>query len=120
MRKATFFGKDVYLTEKQWSQLIARFDVDRAKKDEYRTNKFRISIECFCADFNCSRCPLWVLKWGEIYGCTRIMNKLCGTSDWAFEVSMNSVYWWEEDDERARKQIQKIYTGLMCMEQVKR
>jgi len=119
MRKATMFGKDVYLTEKQWSQMVGRFDVDKAKKSEYGT-KFRISIGCFCADFPCRRCPMDVWRWGEIYGCTRAVNYLCGTSKLAFNVGMDAITWWEEDDKKARRQIQKVYTALMCMEQVKR
>ena len=118
MRKATLFGKDVYLTEKVWSQLVRRFDVDRAKKAEYET-KFRISIGCFCDDILCSSCPLNVWRWRDIYGCTRAMNYLCGTSYLAFSVSMDAVCWWEEEDKRARRQVQKVYTALMCMEEVK-
>jgi len=119
MRKITLFGKDVYLTEKQWSNLVGRFDVDRAEKDEYG-RRFRISIGCFCADFACGHCPLYKLRWGDLYGCTRAIKYLCGTSNWAFNLSMLTVYWWEEDDKRARRQIQKVYTALMCMEQVKK
>jgi len=119
MRKATLLGKEVYLTEKQWSQLVRRFDLDRAKKQRWGT-KFRILVGCFCCNFPCNRCPLRVFRWGDLYGCTRVINYFCGTSDWAFALSMNSVYWWEGDDKRARRQVQKVYTALMCMEQVKK
>lgn len=119
MRKATFFGKDVYLTEKQWSILVKRFDLDRAKEAVWQA-KSGISIRCFCPDFPCRSCPLYVLRWGELYGCTRAINYLCGTSNWAFALSMDLVTWWVEDDKKARRQIQKVYSGLMCMEQVKR
>ena len=119
MRKATLCGKDVYLTEKHWSILVARFDVDRAKKNIYGT-KFEISIGCFCVDFPCRRCPLNVLRWGDVFGCFRAVYHLCGTSNLAFNVGIGAVSWWEEDDEKARRQIQKVYTALMCMEQVKR
>lgn len=118
MRTARLFGKDVYLTEKQWSSLVGRFDVDNAKKTK-RGTRFRISIGCFCIDFPCKRCPLNVLRWGDTYGCIRVVNYLCGTSNWAFELSASAVYWWEENDKRARRQIQKVYTALMCMRKVK-
>ena len=118
MRKATLFGKDVYLTEKQWGQLVRRFDVDKTKRRKYGS-KFEIRVGCFCADFPCSRCPLGKLKWREIDGCIRAMNYLCGTSDLAFNVGMASVSWHEIDDRKARRQVQKVYTALMCMEEVK-
>lgn len=120
MRKATLFGKDVYLTEKIWSQLVRRFDVDRARQVRRWGTKFRISGNCFCVDIPCSRCPLYVLHWGRLAGCNRAMHHLCGTSDLAFSVSMHEVSWWEENDKRARRQVQKVYTALMCMEQVKK
>ena len=118
MRKATLFGKDIYLTEKQWSQLIGRFDVDKTKQAGYSA-KFRISMRCFCDNFPCSRCPFYKVKWGDLDGCARIVNYLCGTSDWAFDLGMSSVSWYEVNDKKARKQIQKVYTALSCMEQVK-
>lgn len=119
MRKATLLGKEVCLTEKQWSLLIGRFNVDRAKRTK-RGTRFKISIGCFCSDFPCRSCPLNVLRWGDMYGCIRVVNYLCGTSDWAFELSASLVYWWEGSDKKARRQIQKVYTALMCMKQVKR
>lgn len=118
MRKATLLGKDVYLTEKHWSILVGRFDLDRAKKTKYGT-RFRISIGCFCIDFSCRCCPLNILRWGDTYGCIRVVNYLCGTSNWAFELSANAVHWWEGADKKARRQIQKVYTALMCMKKVK-
>ena len=120
MRKATFFGKDIYLTEKQWSQLVGRFDVDRARQVSGWESKFSISLVCFCVAIPCSRCPLRPLRRGDIYGCTRIVRYLCGTPDLAFNFAMDEVWWWKEHDKRARRQIQKVYTALMCMKQVKR
>ena len=119
MRKTILFGKDVYLTEKHWSVLVGRFDLEKAKKNKYGT-RFAISIGCFCCDFPCSRCSLRVLRWGDLYGCIRAVYHLCGTSNLAFDVGMYGITWWEGDDKRARRQIQKVYTALMCMEQVKR
>lgn len=119
MRKAKILGKDIYLTEEIWSQLVGRFDVDKVKKSE-RGTKVEIPIGCFCVGISCSRCPLQPLRRGDIYGCTRILRHLCGTSNLAFNVSMVNVSWWEEDDKKARRQVQKVYTALMCMKQIKR
>lgn len=118
MRKATLMGKDIYLTERQWSILVGRFDVDKTKSRKYG-RKFEIRIGCFCCDFPCSRCPLNKLRWGDHDGCTRALKHICGTSDLAFNVGMADVSWHEIDDKKARRQIQKVYTALMCMKQVK-
>ena len=118
MRTARLFGKDIYLTEKQWSQLVRRFDVDKTKRRKYGS-KFEIRIGCFCCDFPCRHCPLNVLRWGDTYGCIRVVNYLCGTSNWAFNLTMDAVSWYEGEDKTARRQIQKVYTALMCMRKVK-
>lgn len=117
MRKGTLLGKDFYLTEKQWSQLIGRFDVDKAKE---HTDTFKIQVRCFCDELPCDECPLTVLKSSKYSGCTQAIREIIGRRIVRiFSFSMDEVYWWKEDDKRARNQVQKIYFFLMGMERVK-
>lgn len=115
MRKGTLFGEDFYLTEKQWSQLVGRFDVDKAK--EY-TDTFKIKVRCFCDGIPCSKCPLGKFRTPENNGCGRAISAVVGKGYWAFCTSMDTVWWWKPDDKKVRKQIQKVYDYLSNMKQV--
>lgn len=117
MRKGILLGKDFYLTEKQWSQSVGRFDVDKAKE---HTDTFKIKVRCFCDELECSECPLSVFKTATSHGCGRAIEEVVGREiSWAFRIGMSEVYWWKEKDERARKQVQQVYSFLMSMKQVR-
>ena len=118
MRKGTLLGKDFYLTEKQWSQLIGRFDVDKAKE---HTDEFKTKVRCFCDELPCGECPLGVFRTDGLGGCTVAISEVLGRRVvWKFRLNIEEAHWWKEDDKKARNQIQKVYFFLMGMEQVKR
>jgi hypothetical protein len=117
MRTTEMLGKTITLTEKEWSQLVGRFDVDRVKEAK---DTYAIPRACFCGWFPCRRCPLSVARWGDLGGCIRLLNHLTGTREWAFVLSTDTVWWMKDDDEKARKQIQKVYDALQNMEWVEK
>lgn len=115
MRKGRFFSKDFYLTERQWSQLVGRFDVDKAKE---HTDTFKIKVRCFCDGIPCSKCPLGKFQIPGYNGCGRAISAVLGRVHWAFMICMDEIYWWKEDDKKARKQVQKVYDYLSNMKWV--
>jgi len=101
----------IRLSERSWKTLERRFDLGNEGP------KFTIDKPCICDYYNgCIRCPLFVFP-GSAYPNTRCMTGL----EWllgeprAFEVYISRIEWNEQNDEVARKQIEKVHTFLVSM-----
>ncbi|MBA7624546.1 hypothetical protein ES703_31955 [subsurface metagenome] len=125
MRKGIFSGETVYLTEKEWWELLERFDLSKVveKEDDiweipgkgcYLCEKYRPVEE---GRSGCCDCPLD----SEVNTCGDIMEDIVGGS-FAFQAEVNSGVWWREcgEGQEARAHIRKIRRALMKMERVGR
>lgn len=122
MRKGKFSGKVIYLTEKEWFELLERFDLSKVvnKEDEL----FEIPSDgCYlCTKYRthsrvCGDCPLN----DEELTCGDVMEDIVGDS-FAFHAEVRSGVWWRDygEGQEARAHIRKIRRALIKMERVGR
>ena len=122
MRKGIFSGKTIYLTEKEWRELLKRFDLGKVVKKE--DNLFEIPSDgCYlCTKYRkhsraCGDCPLN----DEELTCGDVMEDIVG-GGFAFHAEVLSGVWWRECGEgvEAPVHVKKIHDALMSMEKVGR
>ena len=58
MRLITFEGIEHRLSEKNWKQLLRRFDARKSKLNAYGYNFIRVNSICVNRGYKCIRCPL--------------------------------------------------------------
>ena len=127
MRKKMFDGFDpavIYFTDKQWRELLKRFDLSRVVKVEGE-NKYEIPSDgCYlCKAYRsgigrCCDCPLST----DLHTCGDFMEEVVGVGTY-FEIRIepeSGVWWYTCKDEDARRHVRKIYEALMSMERVGR
>jgi len=127
MRKTTFDGFDpaiIYFTEKQWRELLKRFDLGRVVKDG-KEERYEIPSDgCYlCKMYRsgvgvCGGCPLNT----DLHTCGDFMEEIVGKGkDLQFRAEPDSGVWWYTWHNReARSHARKIYKALMNMERVDR
>jgi len=122
MRKGIFSGETIYLTEKEWRELLKRFDLSRVVNTE--GDLFEIPSDgCYlCTKYRtgsraCGDCPLN----DEELTCGDVMEDVVGGS-FAFHAEVRSGVWWRDygEGQNARAHIRKIRRVLMKMERVGR
>lgn len=112
MRRAVINKVTISLSERSWKALERRFNL----KNE--GPKFIINKPCICGYYkDCVTCPLFEIPRVE-YSYTRCLTGLkwvLGESK-AFETYESSIEWDEQDDETARRQINRVHSFLLGME----
>ena len=103
MRYATIDGTEYKLNERDYAQLLRRFDLSRAKNH-------RISIRCICHDYVfCKHCPF------DINNCYDLLEDVVDDL-LKFAPQGESIDWSPKDDTEARAQIQKVRDVLLSAE----
>lgn len=120
MRKGTFGGETIYLTDKEWSELLKRFDSSKAVKSK-KAGFYEILGEgCYlCEKYRgmggtaCSSCPLNT----EVSTCGDFMEGVVGGC-YAFHSDVNIGVSWMKGG-RGKEDVEKVHKALMNMERVK-
>lgn len=122
MRKGKFSGKTIYLTEKEWRELLKRFDLSRVVEKEEDICEIPSDGCYLCTKYRkdnraCGDCPLN----DEELTCGDFMEDIVGDG-FAFHAEIQSGVWWGEYGAglEARVHVKKIYVALMKMERVDR
>lgn len=112
MRKIELDGKIAMLTEKQYNQLLRRFDVSAIRG---RT----IQLKCICLpdDLECKRCPLVVFDTTTAYGCMYVLDRLDILPCYA-SLGTEGITWNHNDDSEARAEISAIRDALLTLKRV--
>lgn len=113
MRKFTFSGEDIYLTESQWRGLLGRFDVKNIRQ---RLDMFEIDIPCSLCEESlsgCRGCPF------NAVGCTAAVRSY-GSIWLAKSLSVSYILWNQSQDIHVREGIEKIHKFLLDLPKVRR
>lgn len=114
MRKFTFCGEDIYLTESQWRGLLGRFDVKNIRQ-EY--DMFKINIPCnLCKEERlggCRGCPF------DEVGCTYAVRSI-GSVWLAKSLHTDHIMWGQLQDRFVREGIEKIHKFLLGLPKTRR
>lgn len=123
MRKGIFSKETIYLTDKEWRELLKRFDLSKVVEKE--GDIYEIPSEgCYlCTKYRgagstaCGNCPLNT----EVNSCGDFVEDIVGDS-FAFHMESGGVVWWRECGEgvNARAHIKKVNRALMKMKRVGR
>lgn len=121
MRKGIFSGETIYLTEKEWRELLKRFDVSKAVKKEDDIYEIPSDGCYLCTKYRrmgstaCGYCPLNT----EVNSCGDFMEDIVGRQ-FAFQAEVASGVWWRECGEgvEAPVHVKKIHKALMSMKRV--
>ena len=126
MRKFTFNRKTIYVTEKEWKALFARWDLKKVKQDLW--GNFGIKSPCvFCrGNTRCGTCPLDTFRgdldpYGCIYLARGLVEKYGNLSDFdSLQLDTAEIYWDPENDRNARNAIRAIRKGIRSAVKVKK
>ena len=120
MRVRKFDDRVVTLTEKEWRELLKRFDLNRVVENEekerceipstgcYLCKRYRLSMD------SCGCCPLHTTA----SSCGDLVAVIVGTHVVFFMERTSGIWWDFGDDEEAREQIVMVYDALSRMKRV--
>ncbi len=124
MRCAVIRGKDVYLTEKQYTALLKRFDPKRFKRSKIHIDEYQNYVSCkFCKEasnntipgIRCS-CPFGNLETRAIIGCfralTSILTKYESYVMYNRFIFGDSCISFEGREETGKKILRKIHSAI--------
>ena len=108
---------EVALNNRDWNQLLKRFDARRAKRDRAMVE---IPIQCICNHYGnyCEGCPFKVAECPFTIGCTVLAHELLG-DEIVIRFGRWCIYWYSSEDTQAREEIQKVREWLLSAEDVK-
>lgn len=121
MRKTKFhFSEEaIYLTEKEWRELLRRFDSSKAVESK-KSGFYEIPGKgCYLCTLHrkrtgaCGGCPLDT----EANSCGDFMQEIVG-SPFAFHADVNTGVSWMKGGV-GKEDVEKIYNALMSMERVR-
>lgn len=125
MRTFTLNDKTCWLTERQYSRLLKRFDLNNAV---HHDGVYCIHVPCICpasilSTVICIGCPFKVFETSETYrtevGCVSLLRSLgIGVSSIGWRV--NRLDWFLGDDAEARRAISQIREHLLSLKKVGR
>lgn len=106
--------KKVILPKEYREKLERRFDPRNAR---WESQAFIIKEECpLCKKFffgrNCRGCPFKKYEVEDHYGCVAFIIGVLGEKP-AFSLQVGKVFWYEENDEQVRRQLEKLRNEAM-------
>ena len=109
---------EITMPNRDWKQLLKRFDVSKAKQSD--GGRYWINIKCICDKYrvDCDGCPFKVAEIWTKVGCITIAHEIIGEPTIA--MYRDVITWRNRDDTQAREEIQKIRDWLLSAEDVKR
>ncbi len=127
MREIKYEGKTAVLTERDYTQLLKRFDKKRAVK---RDETWKISIACpFCKQYfnveelssfiQCKGCPLCVFRTTDIgYGCIRLIHEVIGELAILPVITRDWIFWNDKYNKKAQLAMDKVHRKLLALHKV--
>ena len=113
MRLIPYDGVEHKLSERNWKQLLRRFDARLVKQSPLGYNIIRIDSICVHRDYKCIRCPLRDPH-KKINSCTYLFSKIIGDELLPYVHMRDSGIIWEpQHDAKARQALQKVMDILL-------
>jgi hypothetical protein len=108
MRLLTYEGVEHELSERNWRQLLRRFDAERASLNAFGYNFIPVKAICVGRDYKCIRCPLRDPH-KKINSCTYLFSKIIGEELLQrVHVHDSGILWEPRFDAEARLALQKV------------
>lgn len=121
MRELIFRERSILFSEKEWSSLLRRFNVKRAKVS---AGEIRLETCCILCDIHarnmpgCGKCPIAV----QALSCGKIVDFFIFEAGldpvWQFRMDTEELSWYNFNDEEARKQLTAVYDALAALPRV--
>jgi hypothetical protein len=119
VRLINFEGVEHRLSEKNWKQLIRRFNAQKSKPNAYGYNFIGVNSICVDRGYKCIRCPLRDPH-KRINSCTYLFREIIGDEVFPYLYMLDcGIMWKPEFDPQVRKALQRVTDVLSAAEQVK-
>lgn len=130
MRKFTFKGITTYFTEKEYKDLLSRWDKSQItfNKDEqyYEINKdCELCNSYYTSVGRCTSCPANVFDPAKdpedhVQGCTDLLQAIRGKDNRVLVAGAEIIYWRKKANVDGRKAVQKVRDALLTATKVSR
>jgi len=112
MRLIKYEGVEHKLSERNWKQMVKRFNAEKASLNTFGYYFIPVSSICVNRNYKCIRCPLRDPH-KKTNSCTYMFNKVIG-EELLKHVHLrdSGILWKQEDDAHAREALQRVATVL--------
>jgi len=119
MRLIKYDGIEHWLSERNWKQMLRRFDANRASLNIFGYYFVPGKSICVNRDYKCIRCPLRDPR-KKTNSCTYLFEKIIG-EEFLKSVHLrdSGILWDAKDDDGARLALQKVFDVLSDAIQIK-
>jgi hypothetical protein len=118
VRLITFEGIEHRLSERNWKQLLRRFDAKKSKLNAYGYNFIRGNSICFNRGYKCIRCPLRDPH-KRTNSCTYLFKQIIGKDVFQHLYMLDCGIMWEPKfDPQVRHALQRVTDVLSATEKV--
>ena len=118
MRLIKYDGAEYLLTEKNWKQMLHRFDASRATLNAFGHYFVHGSSICVARDYKCIRCPLRDAH-KKVNSCTYLFEHIIGDDLLPYvHLRDSGILWLPEDDAKAREALGRVVNVLLEAETV--
>ena len=112
MRLITYEGVEHRLSERNWKQLLRRFDSGKAKLNHFGYPSIYANSICVGRAYKCIRCPLRDPH-KKVNSCTYLFSQVIGKELFPYLHLFDHVVIWDPKfDSEARQALQKL-TGIL-------
>jgi hypothetical protein len=119
MRLITYEGVEHKLSERNWKQLLRRFDANKAILNVFGYYIIRVNSICVNRDYKCIRCPLRDPH-KRTNSCTYLFRNVIGEDLFPYVHLYDSGVMWEpKNDAEARRALQRVMDILLPAKKVK-
>lgn len=119
MRLIKYNGSEYCLSERNWRQMLRRFDASRASVNVFGYYFIPGKSICVNRDYKCTRCPLRNPK-KKTNSCTYLFENIIGEELLtSVHLRDSGILWDARDDDVARLALQKVSVVLSQATQIK-
>jgi hypothetical protein len=112
MRLIKYDGVEHLLSERNWRQILKRFDTNRASVNVFGYYFIPGKSICVNRDYKCIRCPLRDPR-KKANSCTYLFEKIIGEEQLQYlHLRDSGILWDAKDDAIARLSLQKVIDVL--------
>jgi hypothetical protein len=120
MRLITYDGIEHRLSERNWKQMLRRFDASRASLNAFGYYFVPGKSICVSRSYKCIRCPLRDPR-KKTNSCTYLFNKIIGDELLqSVHLRDSGIAWSPKDDTEARLALRKVTDVLAKAVQLKK
>jgi hypothetical protein len=118
MRKIKYEGIEHLLSDKNWQQMLKRFDFRKARLNAFGYNFIPIKSICVARSYKCIRCPLRDPH-KKTNSCTYLFHRIIGDDLLRYlHIRDSGILWEPKYDAEARQALTRVITVLNQAENI--